>query len=540
MTLTTGVLPGELTWLVPLPVVLPLIGAGLAVVAGRRTTIQRVISVSTLLSVLTASIGLLWAADHQLGVGPLVVRVGGWAPPQGVVLAVDQLSALMVLVSTIVTFGVLLYSIGQGRASEDVGDGGSPLPIFHPTLLILMAGVSTTFISGDLFHMYVGFEMLLTASFVLLTLGGTADRIRAGINYVFVSLLSSMMFLLAIAMTYAATGTITLAHLAGRLDALPEGTRLTLQLLLLLGFCIKAAVFPMSSWLPDSYPTAPAPVTAVFAGLLTKVGVYAIIRTQTLLFPDGRLDELLLWAALLTMLVGILGAIAQDDIKRMLSFTLVSHIGYMLFGVALSTATGLSSAIFYTAHHILVQTTLFLVIGLVERHGGNTSMSRLGGMARTAPFVAILFFVPAVNLAGIPPFSGFLGKVGLMQAGAQVGTTTAYVLVAGSAVTSLLTLYAVSRVWARVFWQVPPTEPSYHEDHDERPPDATTSPKPTEVHVEYQRVPRSMTMPALALVVVTVGITLVAGPMYQVTDRAAGDLRSRTPYVQAVFPGGAP
>ena len=175
-----------------------------------------------------------------------------------------------------------------------------------------------------------------------------------------------------------------------------------LQVLLLLAFAIKAAIFPLSAWLPDSYPTAPAPVTAVFAGLLTKVGVYAIIRTQTLLFPDGRLDDVLMWLALATMVVGILGAVAQDDIKRLLSFTLVSHIGYMVFGIALSSEAGWSASIYYVAHHITVQTALFLVVGLVERVGGSTSLTRLGGLAQVAPVLAILFFVPAMNLARHP------------------------------------------------------------------------------------------------------------------------------------------
>ena len=201
--------------------------------------------------------------------------------------------------------------------------------------------------------------------------------------------------------------------------------------MLLVAFGIKAAVFPLSTWLPDSYPTAPAPVTAVFAGLLTKVGVYAIIRAHTLLFPSGGLDQLLLVAALLTMLVGILGAIAQSDIKRLLSFTLVSHIGYMVFGIALSSQLGMSGAIYYVAHHILVQTTLFLVVGLIERQAGASTLQRLGGLAAASPLLAFVFVVPALNLGGIPPFSGFIGKVALLEAGAQDGSVLAWMLVGG-------------------------------------------------------------------------------------------------------------
>jgi len=193
---------------------------------------------------------------------------------------------------------------------------------------------------------------------------------------------------------------------------LPGDVTIGIQLLLLVVFAIKAAVFPLSFWLPDSYPTAPAPVTAVFAGLLTKVGVYAILRTQTAIFPNNPLTDLLGWAALATMVIAILGAIAQSEIKRLLSFTLVSHIGYMMFGIALATPASLGGAIFYTAHHITVQAALFLVAGLIERVGGSTSMDRLGGLASTAPVLGALFFIPAMNLAGIPPLSGFVGKLG--------------------------------------------------------------------------------------------------------------------------------
>jgi multicomponent Na+:H+ antiporter subunit D len=299
--------------------------------------------------------------------------------------------------------------------------------------------------------------------------------------------------------------------------------------MLLLAFGIKAAVFPLSAWLPDSYPTAIAPVTAVFAGLLTKVGVYAIIRTQTLLFPDGPATDVLLVAALLTMIVGILGAVAQSDIKRLLSFTLVSHIGYMLFGIGLATNAGLSGAIFYVVHHIVVQTTLFLAAGLIERRGGTTALDRLGGLARLAPVLGVLFFLPALNLAGIPPFSGFLGKLGLLQAGVADGTPLAWALVTGSVVTSLLTLYAIGRVWNLAFWRTPRAEALDGEDaaRAESPNGASAAPS--------RAMPRLMVGATLALVVLGTGLTVVAGPLSEFTGQAATELRDREPYVRAVF-----
>ncbi|QYC41572.1 Na(+)/H(+) antiporter subunit D [Nonomuraea coxensis DSM 45129] len=506
--------------LVPLPVVMPLLGAALTLMLARRPNAQRAVSLTVLGAGLLVAAALLVLTSLH---GPLVVEVGGWTAPLGIVLVADRFSALMLVVSAAVTLAVLVYSIGQGLAD---GDEETPLSVYHPTYLVLTAGVTTAFLSGDLFNLYVGFEILLVSSYVLLTLGGTENRIRAGTTYVVVSLLSSIIFLTAIGLVYAATGTLNLAQLAGRLDVLPDDLRLMLQGMLLLAFGVKAAIFPLSAWLPDSYPTAPAPVTAVFAGLLTKVGVYAIIRTETLLFPGGRIGGLLLAAALLTMLVGILGAIAQSDIKRLLSFTLVSHIGYMLFGVGLTTVLGLAAAIFYVVHHIVIQTTLFLAVGLVERHGGSTVLDRLGGLARVSPLLGVLFLVPALNLAGIPPFSGFLGKTGLLQAGAALGHPMAWALVAGGLLTSLLTLYAVARVWNLAFWRSPRTGGNAGDGDGGRSSVVT--------------LPALMVTSTAALVVLGVGLTAVAGPLFDLSGAIAGDLLGREPYVRAVYPGGAP
>ncbi|MCL2850559.1 MAG: Na+/H+ antiporter subunit D, partial [Micrococcales bacterium] len=503
-----------MSWLVPLPVILPLLGAGLTLALFGRPRLQKFVSVTTLTTVLAVSVTLLVAVCD----GPLVLEIGGWAgrgdPAVGIVVVADRLSALMLTVSAAVTLCVLVYSQAQGDDEETTAQRLGPVSIYHPTYLILTAGVANAFVSGDLFNIYVGFEALLAASYVLLTLGGTAERIRAGSVYVVVAITSSLLFLIGIAVAYGATGTLNLAQMGERMADVDPGVRLLVAMLLLIAFGIKAAIFPLAFWLPDSYPTAPAPVTAVFAGLLTKVGVYAMIRTRALLFPGGGLDDVLMWMALATMIVGILGAVAQDDIKRLLSFTLISHIGFMVFGVALATTEAWSAAIYYVVHHITVQTALFLVAGLVERYGGTTSLSRLGGMAKGAPVIAVLFFVPALNLAGIPPLSGFVGKVGLLEAAAQVGTPVAYALVAGSVVTSLLTLYAMVKAWNKAFWQ--------------------PAPRP----LPARRVPAGMLWPATGLVAASLGLTVAAGPLYDYTTRTARDLSERDPYVSVVLPAG--
>ncbi|MBN9171780.1 MAG: Na+/H+ antiporter subunit D [Microbacterium sp.] len=501
--------------LVPLMVTLPLVGAAIALIAGRHRRTQVLVSIVTLSLVLIIAAVLLVAVDTG---SPIAVSVGGWPVPFGIVLYVDRLSALLVVVSSIVLLAVLLFSVGQGAAD---GDDDTPVSIFHPSYLILAAGIFNAFIAGDLFNLYVGFEILLVASYVLITLGSTESRIRTGIVYIVVSLVSSILFLAAIAMIYGALGTVNMVQISERMTELPQETQLVLHLMLLVAFSIKAAVFPLSFWLPDSYPTAPAPVTAVFAGLLTKVGVYALIRTETELFRDNDVNTLLMIVALATMVVGVLGALAQAELKRILSFTLVSHIGYMVFGLAIATPAAIGATVYYTVHHIIVQTTLFLSVGLIERRAGSTSILRVKGLMRAAPVLAVLYFIPAINLGGLPPFSGFIGKFALFDAGAQSGTPLAMVLIVGGIVTSLLTLYALMRAWDLAFWRG-------KDDHTETETleriaylgDAPAA----GVQTERRVIPRIMTATTAGMVVVTIALTVFAGPLYDVCARIGESL----------------
>src|SRR6478735_2870839 len=402
-----------MTNLVALPVLVPLIAAGLSVMLGRWRTAQRIVGVGALTISVGVSIALLVGADSD---GPLVVQVGGRPAPIGITLVVDRLAGIM---------------------------------------LIIAAGVSASFIVGDLFTLFVAFEMMLTASYALLTLGGGRAQVRAGMTYVVISLIASTLFITALALLYAATGTVNMADLAVKIGELPPGVRMAFAVLLLVVFGVKAGLFPLFFWLPDSYPTAPSPVTAVFAGLLTKVGVYALIRTQTLLFPpDSRPATLMLVLAGLTMVIGILGAIAQDDVKRILSFNIVSHIGYMVMGLALFSVAGIAAAIFYVVHHIVAKTTLFLTGGLIEHVGGSSRLSRLGNMVKSAPIVAALFLLPALTLAGVPPLSGFIPKLALVEAGFD---ERRYVIVGVSLLVSLLTLLSLMKIWIGAFWR-PATE----------------------------------------------------------------------------------
>ena len=514
-----------MTAVIPLVVLVPLIGSAFTLILGRNARLQRIVALLALTTVLVLSAVLVFVVDADTAV---IMEVGGWDAPWGILLVVDRLSALMLLISATVLLGVLLFSIGQGLADGD--DTDTPISIYYPTYLVLAAGVFNAFLAGDLFNLYVGFEILLVASYVLITLGGTEPRIRAGSTYIVVSLVSSLLFLAAIAMLYGATGTVNIAQLAVRLAELPIEVQTVLHLMLLVAFGIKAAVFPLSFWLPDSYPTAPAPVTAVFAGLLTKVGVYAIIRTETVLFPTEELNPPILIVALLTLLVGILGAVAQADIKRLLSFTLVSHIGYMILGIGLGTQAGVTAAIFYIAHHIVVQTTLFLAAGLIEREGGSTSINRLGGLLRSSPVVAVLFFIPALNLAGIPPFSGFLGKLGLFLAAGEQGSGLAYVLIGAGALVSLLTLYALARVWNLAFWR-PAEDVEGYSSRIVQNLEET----PLGYSEEGRRsTSRLMVIATAGMVTVSIALSVFAGPLWAMAERAGLNLYGARTYVQII------
>jgi multicomponent Na+:H+ antiporter subunit D len=508
--------------LLPAPVVIPILFAALAVVAHRSRAAQRVIALVGVAIALAAAVAILVVVERE---GPQAVTVGGWPAVIGITLVADLFSALLLVISLITFLTVLVFAVGQPHDDD--------LPAFHPAYLALTAGVSLSFVTGDLFNLFVSFEVLLAASYVLITLGGRRDQVRQGMTYVVINMVASVLFLTAIAFVYASLGTVNMADLAEKTGGLSDAVRTALALLFLVVFGIKAAVFPVFSWLPDSYPTAKVPIVAVFAGLLTKVGVYAMVRSQTLLFPGAVPTWLVLGLAGLTMIVGVLGAIAQNDMKRILSFHIVSQIGYMVLGLGLFTVSGIAGTVFFIVHQIPVKTSLFMVSGLVESSAGSTSLDRIGGIMRRAPIAAVLFGLAALSLAGIPPFSGFVGKLSLVEAGFG---SHAYVIVGVSLLGSLLTLFSMAKIWNGVFWgkvegpaiSVPAVVP------------AGGGVVAVEVEVEVGtttrvRTPPIMTAATIVLVGVTVAIAVFAGPIYELAHRAGEQLMDPSEYIRAVL-----
>ena len=425
-----------------LPVALPLAAAIVLIALRHRTGLSRVLAVSANVATLVASLQLVATVrDH----GVQVLQFGGWPAPFGIVFAVDMLSALMVAVTMVVSTATLLFATrALDRSHEEF--------FFYPLFQLLLVGVNGAFLTGDIFNLFVWFEVLLISSYALMALGGEANQLQETFKYLLVNIVSSALFLVAVALTYAAAGTLNMAHLAVRLPQLDQPAVVAvLAVLFGLVFSIKAALFPVYMWLPRSYFAPSAVVSALFGGLLTKVGVYALFRVTLLLFRDvAFVQPTLLFVAGATMLFGVLGALSQWDMKRVLSYHIISQIGYMIMGLAILTPAGLAGGIFYIVHHILVKTSLFLIAGSVQISRGTTNLRRLGGVMETEPILAGLFFVAGLGLAGAPPLSGFVAKFALVRSGLNI---EAYGLVTVSVLVSFLTLFSMMKIFRYVFWQ---------------------------------------------------------------------------------------
>jgi len=395
---------------------------------------------------------------------------------------------------------------------------------YYPMALLLLMGANGAFITGDLFNLYVFYEVLLMSSFVLLALGGTPSQINASIRYVVLNLMGSMMLLLAAGITYGTLGTLNMAQISQRMVEAPIAVQTLIAGLLLIAFAGKAAIFPVFFWLPNSYHTPHPAVTALFSGTLTKVGMYSLFRTFPLFFPNLLVawQPLLLTLAGLTMLIGVLGAFAQPTIRRLLSFHIISQIGYMLMGLAVALSPspygagfGLALAILFLVHNQLVKTALLMGGGHVELEMGTGKLNELGGLVTRKPVQAVIFFVAAFSLAGFPPSSGFIGKLGLLE----VTFATQQYLVAGvSLVVSVLTTMSMIRLWQYIFWGKAKTE---------------RRPSP---HFASPTVNMMLIAPTAVLVALSLAIGIFAQPALDAARVAANQAIDRVGYIQTVNP----
>jgi multicomponent Na+:H+ antiporter subunit D len=485
-----------------LPILVPLSTAAVLMLAPKRPVPQRWISLVGSGLLLACA---LWVFARVNATGIQVLQIGAWPAPFGITLVADLLAAILVVAVGVV--GVAISGValsGFDPRREAFG--------YHPLIQILLMGVAGAFLTGDLFNLYVWFEVMLVASFVLMGLHRTRQQVEAAFKYVAINLIASSIFLTALGLLYGATGTLNMADLARAWpDIRTPGVDSVLAVLFLMAFSIKAGLFPLFFWLPASYHTPPAPIGAVFAGLLTKVGVYALMRVFTLLFHGApqALYTLLLAMSAATMVIGLVAALEERDFRRVLSFNLVGHIGYTTASLALLTPAALAGAIFYVVHHIVVITNLYLVSGVMLRLRRTTDMAGLGGLYREQPLFSMLAMVPIFSLAGVPPLSGFLGKLAILDGAFAAG---AYLLGGLVLVVGLLTLLSMGRTWADGFW---------------RPAAANANDLAT------PGTPYLLAIAALSLL--TLAMTVGAEPLFDLARRGAGQLLEREEYVRAVL-----
>jgi multicomponent Na+:H+ antiporter subunit D len=433
--------------LLVLPIVIPLAAAALALIGWHVRWVQRAAALAGTAALLVVSVSLFGVVTRD---GIQSTQLGNWPAPFGITLVADQFSAIMVVITGFMGLAVTCYSFATiDRRREETG--------YYFFLLILLMGVCGAFLTGDLFNLYVWFEVLLMASFVLLALGGGREQMEGAIKYVTLNLVSSAFFLAGAGILYGLAGTLNLADLAVKLRETQEtGLTTAVAMLFFVAFGIKAAAFPLFFWLPAAYHTPPVAITAIFSGLLTKVGVYSLVRTFTLLFvgDPGYTHNLILVIAGFTMVTGVLGAVAQYDFRRLLAFHIVSQIGYLLMGLGLFTAAALAGTVYFMVHVIIAKSALFLVSGVVALLRETYDLKKLGGLSESHPWVAVLFIVPALSLAGIPPLSGFFAKLALIRAGLEIEQ---YAIVAAALAVSILTLFSMTKIWAEAFWKEPPS-----------------------------------------------------------------------------------
>jgi multicomponent Na+:H+ antiporter subunit D len=532
---------GPSDWLIILPVMLPLLVGVIGIMMRAYPRWNAGLILAALAGAVLASAALL---ARVIAEGPIAMTMGQWLPPFGISLVVDPLGGLLALLGSLVGLIVAVYALSDvDMAARRAG--------FFSMLCWLVAGVNGAFLTGDIFNLYVWFEVFVIASFGMIVLGGEKLQLDGAVKYCVLNLIATTLFLIAVALLYGTVGTLNMADLSGKLAAYPpdDPQMLTIGLLFFVGFGMKAAAVPLHIWLPASYHTPKPVVSALFAALLTKVGVYAVLRTYTIVMPTANesvLFEVIYVVAIATIVLGLLGALAESNLRRMMGFLLISGVGVMLLGLGVDTRLSLAATIFYAVHSVLVMAGLYLLAGLVERRTGLTSLHQLSGMYTGAPVLAVLFFVLGFAAAGLPPLSGFWPKVLLIEASLN---EQQYVAVAALIVNGLFSMMVIGRAWALMFWR-PVVTSSMIARPDTPHPRQKAAPAPKAAALSAAPTPPETAPtpghnpPALLLpIVVTAAAALIIGiwpaPLLDLSDMAAGDLLDPSAYINAVF-GSAP
>jgi multicomponent Na+:H+ antiporter subunit D len=495
--------------LIIFPIMLQMVVAILLLFFGTKVQWQRYISMAGSIVALLMAIVLfkeVWTTDI------LVTQAGNWKAPFGISFVADTFSALMVLLTAISGLAVSIFS-GAAISYKRMRFG------YFPALHFLMMGLNGAFLTGDLFNLYVWFEIIIISSFVLITLGSEKAQLEGAVKYVAMNLLASVIFLTAVGVLYGLAGTLNMADLSIKVAAIQNRGLVNLvAMLFLVGFGIKSAIFPMYFWLPASYHTPPAAVSAIFGGLLTKVGVYALLRVFSLIFiPDTTMSYVILGIAALTILSGALGALVQNQVQKVFSYLIICHIGYMISGLGMFNYAAFTGVIFYLTHDIIVKTNLFMIGGLINKLKGSYQYAQLGGLYAQYPRLSLLMAVALFSLVGIPPLSGFWPKIYLIQGGMEGRD---YVSIAAIIFGSFITLFVIAKMWAEVFWKDTPEESS-------------TDGKP---FVEWPTMQKWMlVLPIVLLAGVSLYIGLAAEHILQVAMKVGAELSDTSHYVQTVL-----
>ncbi|MBZ9729835.1 Na+/H+ antiporter subunit D [Salegentibacter sp. JZCK2] len=492
------------------PLLLQMLLAILLMFFWRKINIQRVISMLGSIVHLAVSIGVFAYVWNN---GTQTVQAGSWEAPFGITFVADTFAMTMVLLTSIAGLAVSIFSSGSV-----IGDRlrFGYFPIFH----FLLLGLTGAFLTGDIFNLYVWFEIIIISSFVLITIGGEKAQLEGAVKYFTLNFLASMIFLTAIAVLYGLTGSLNMADLANKVAAVENRALVEITaILFLIGFGIKSAIFPLYFWLPASYHTPPSAVSAIFGGLLTKVGVYALIRVFTLIFVgDVFLDQILLVLAIFTLFSGALGALVQNNIRKVFSYLIICHIGYMIIGLGMFTEVAIAGTIFYLVHDIVVKTNLFMISGLVYRIKGSNSMRALGGFYANYPMLSLLMFIPLFSLVGIPPLSGFWPKISLITASFD---SESYWSLAAIIFASFITLVVIAKLWAEVFWK-----------------DATEIPERPKFRY-YHKIKNikkvQIIVPIVFLSLVSLYIGFGAEHIQTLSTRIASELMDNQQYIDAVL-----
>jgi multicomponent Na+:H+ antiporter subunit D len=497
--------------IIVLPIIIPFLFAIVMLFFWKNVKAHKILNVIASLFSLAVSIILLSDVNAS---GIISLQVGSWQAPFGISLVVDLLASIMVLITAVIGLAASIYSLGSMDEQREKF-------LYYPLLQFLLMGINGAFLTGDIFNLYVWFEVMLISSFVLLALGGKREQLEGAIKYVTLNLLSSAIFLAAVGILYGIVGTLNMADLARKIPLVEQKELVTVvSFLFMIAFGIKAAVFPLFFWLPASYHTPPIAVSAIFAGLLTKVGVYALIRVFTLIFVQDTnfTHTVLLVIAGFTMLTGVLGAASQNDMRKILSFHIISQIGYMIMGLALFSPLAIAGAIFYIIHHIIVKTNLFLVSGVVDKMKGSFELKKIGGLYKYYPLLGLLFLIPALSLAGIPPLSGFWAKFVVIKAGLEIDQ----MFIVGVALfVGLLTLFSMTKIWNEVFWK-----------DDPRGSENILVNSFSDITLSRKVL---MLSPIIILALITIVIGFNAEPFINIANNAAAQLLNPNEYISKVL-----